>query len=98
MISGKYVAPALIFFAGAVIGRVFGLKPLVRVADEDASALLQTAVGGGSADARSRRRGDHHDPVPEQPVGGDVRRGPLLLIRHVGYSTKQLLERRFHGP
>ena len=30
MISGKYVAPALIFFAGAVLGRVFGLKPLVR--------------------------------------------------------------------
>lgn len=37
MISGKYVAPALIFFAGAVLGRVFGLKPLVRGAMSVAS-------------------------------------------------------------
>ena len=44
MISGKYVAPALIFFAGAVLGRVFGLKPLVRGAMTAASMAGITEV------------------------------------------------------
>jgi hypothetical protein len=59
MISGKYVAPALIFFAGAVLGRVFGLKPLVRGA-------MTVASMAGIAEAPPRepalrpRRIAHH--------------------------------------
>ena len=30
MIGGKWMVPALVFFAGAVFGRIFGVKPLVR--------------------------------------------------------------------
>ena len=59
MISGKYVAPALIFFAGAVLGRVFGLKPLVRGA-----MTVANLAGMAEPPARERapatRRIAHH--------------------------------------
>jgi hypothetical protein len=59
MISGKYVAPALIFFTGAVLGRVFGLKPLVRGAMTVANmAGLAEAPSPGRTP--STRRIAHH--------------------------------------
>lgn len=50
MLSSKWVAPALIFFAGAVLGRVFGLKPLVR------GAMAVATLGGPSGPASHGRR------------------------------------------
>jgi hypothetical protein len=40
MFNSKLVAPVLIFFAGAVLGRLMGLKPLVR------GAMTIASMGG----------------------------------------------------
>lgn len=61
MISGKYVAPALIFFAGAVLGRMFGLKPLVRGA-------MTVASMAGIADAPRREPAPHARRIAHQPA------------------------------
>jgi hypothetical protein len=42
MISAKWAVPALVFVAGALFGRVFGLKPLVR------GGLALASYGGAS--------------------------------------------------
>lgn len=61
MISGKYVAPALIFFAGAVLGRVFGLKPLVRGA-------MTVASMAGIAEPPRREPAHHPRRIAHQPA------------------------------
>jgi hypothetical protein len=61
MISGKYLAPALIFFAGAVLGRVFGLKPLVRGA-------MTVASMAGVADVPRREPPQHPRRIAHQPA------------------------------
>ncbi len=52
MFSSKWVAPALIFFAGAVVGRVLGLKPLLRGA-----MTVATLAGVGEAPSHARAPG-----------------------------------------
>ena len=61
MISGKYVAPALIFFAGAVLGRVFGLKPLVRGA-------MTVANMAGITEVPRREPKPHARRIAHQPA------------------------------
>lgn len=61
MISGKYVAPALIFVAGAVLGRVFGLKPLVRGA-------MTVASMAGMAEAPKREPVHPPRRIAHQPA------------------------------
>jgi hypothetical protein len=51
MFNAKILAPALLFAAGAVFGRVFGLKPLVRGA---MTAASMTGMVPAPAPARSR--------------------------------------------
>ena len=61
MISGKYVAPALIFFTGAVLGRVFGLKPLMRGA-------MTVANMAGVMDAPQREPAHRPRRIAHQPA------------------------------
>ena len=58
MIAGKWVAPALLFFAGAVFGRILGVKPLLRGAMTAAtmSGMLPDAGSGSARPARSAPR------------------------------------------
>lgn len=49
MTGGKWVVPAVLFFAGAVFERVFGLKPLLR------GAMTVASMGGLVSDAGHRR-------------------------------------------
>ncbi len=49
MTGGKWVVPAMLFFAGAVLGRVFGIKPLVR------GAVTAATMGGLISDTSHRR-------------------------------------------
>jgi hypothetical protein len=67
MLSGKYVAPALIFFAGAVAGRVFGLKPLVRGA-------MTVANMAGMTAAPERERAPATRRIAHQPRKRPARR------------------------
>ncbi len=58
MIAGKWVAPALLFFAGAVFGRIFGVKPLVRGAMTAAtmSGMLPDTSSASARPSRSAPR------------------------------------------
>ena len=49
MTGGKWVLPAVLFFAGVVFGRVFGIKPLVR------GAMTAATMGGLVSDTSQRR-------------------------------------------
>ncbi len=51
MIPANWVAPALLFFAGAVFGRVFGVRPLVKGA---MTAATMTGMLPGSEEPRPR--------------------------------------------
>ncbi len=55
MIAGKWVAPALLFFAGAVFGRIFGVKPLVRGAMTAATMSGMLPDTSSSTSARPSR-------------------------------------------
>jgi hypothetical protein len=67
MISGKYVAPALIFCAGAVLGRMFGLKPLVRGA-------MTVASMAGVVEAPRREPAPHTRRIAHHPRKRSMRR------------------------
>jgi hypothetical protein len=50
MMPSNWVAPAILFFAGAVFGRVFGVKPLVK------GAMTAATMSGMLPDASSPAR------------------------------------------
>ena len=60
MISGKWLVPGLVFLAGAVFGRVFGVKPLMRGAM--AAATVSGMVPNATA-SRGRPRKIAHRPA-----------------------------------
>ena len=62
----------------------------VRVADEDAGALLQESAGGRAADAGAGRGGDHGGTALQQAVAGYVLRP---VVRHSSTLTYQTLVR-----
>ena len=69
MISGKWVAPAVLFFAGAVFGRIFGVRPLVKGAITAAS--MSGLIPDNSGSERSRppaRRVTHRTARKRAPA------------------------------
>jgi len=54
MSGGKWLVPALVFLAGAVFGRLFGVKPLVRGATAVA-ALKGAGRPAGQRQAAARK-------------------------------------------
>ncbi len=63
MISGKWVAPAVLFFAGAVFGRIFGVRPLVKGAITAASMSGLIPDGTGSERPHPPARRVTHRPA-----------------------------------
>lgn len=63
MIDNKWVAPALLLFAGAVFGRVFGVRPLVR------GAMAAATMGGMVAEtAETNGRSSRARKVTHRPA------------------------------
>jgi hypothetical protein len=53
MVPSNWIAPAMVFFAGAVFGRVFGVKPLVKGA-MTAATMSGVLPNSSAASHRSR--------------------------------------------
>ena len=70
MISGKWVAPAVLFFAGAVFGRIFGVRPLMKGALTAAtmSGLIPDAGNGSDRPRQPARRVTHRAARKRAPA------------------------------
>ena len=61
MDARKLIVPGLVFFAGAVFGRLFGVKPLVK------GAMAVASMSGMMPDApRAHPRRVTHRPAPRR--------------------------------
>ena len=68
MLDSRWVGPALIFFAGAVLGRVMGLKPLARGAMTVASMAGVGAAAAPVRHTRAQRRRVTHRSAARRPA------------------------------